>query len=53
MTDGTATDGAPTARQRLIRFGLLAVVLALVAMWVYAFVFAPRSGNGSPTTPCT
>jgi len=40
--DPENTDHTP--RRRWLRALLLAVVLALVAMWVYAFVFAPRGG---------
>lgn len=36
--------GSTTPRRRWLRGLLLPVILALVAMWVYAFVFAPRGG---------
>ena len=48
MNDVVPPDDASTSpqrnRQTWIRLGLLGIVVALVAMWVYAFVFAPRDG---------
>lgn len=41
FTEQTTTA---TPRRRWLRALLLVVILALVAMWVYAFVFAPRGG---------
>jgi len=40
--DGAAP--APAPPRKWVRFLLLGVILLLAAMWVYAFVFAPRGG---------
>lgn len=45
MTDVLAPEAeGEAARHRWIKVVLLAVMLLLAAMWVYAFVFAPRGG---------